>query len=761
MSSMARWCFAHRKLVVPGWLLALMVVLTLSQAVGHRFNASFGLPHTDSQAAVDVLERSFPAGTGETDQVVIEATGGTTISSPQVRSAVTVALARVARVPGVESVNSPYRPGGAAQVSRGRTVAFATVRWDKPATAVSKVDARRLITAAESADGPHVHVSLGGQSISSAEGSGTGASVGVGIIAALVILLVVFGGALLSSLMPLITAGVALLIGTALIGLLSHLFSIPSVATDMAVLIGLGVGVDYGLFIVSRHRSAVRSGLPYQDAVVQAVNTSGRTVVFAGITVCVALLGQLALGVGFLNGLSLASATAVALTMATSLTFLPAMLGFLGPKVLSRRERARLAADGPVVAGGPGLWARWANLVQTRKVVVAVGSVAVVALIASPVFSLRLGASDAETDPSHSTTHQAYQTLARGFGPGFNGPLELVAELGSTRDAPAFDRLVAAIGHLPDVAEVGPVTLSPNGRAAVATIYPATSPQSAETTHLVNQLRKQVAPAAEEATGLVVHVGGATATNIDFTHVLGQKLIVFVVVVVILAFVLLTIVFRSLLIPLVASLMNLLSVGAALGALSVVFTRGWGASLLGLSGAGPIDAWLPVLLFSVLFGLSMDYEVYLVSRIHEEWRYRHGGHPHDDGSNRRRSIAANHLAVTAGQAKSGRVIAGAAGIMILVFGSFMLGGLRQMSEFGFGLAFAVLLDAFLIRMMTVPAIMHIAGRANWWVPRWLGRRLPQLAIETDAEPETAVCQTGHLVVGVGGRGVDRADDRGR
>jgi RND superfamily putative drug exporter len=760
MSSMARWCFAHRKLVVPGWLLALMLLLTISQAVGHRFNASFGLPHTDSQAAVDVLEKNFPAGSGETDQVVFEATGGTSIWSPQVRSAVTAALAKVAQVPGVESVGSPYRAAGAAQISRGRTIAFATVRWDKQATAVSTVDAHRLITAADSADGPHVHVSLGGQSISNAESSGTGASVGVGIIAAMAILLIVFGGAMLSSLMPLITTGVALLIGTALIGLLSQLFTIPSVATDMAVLIGLGVGVDYGLFIVSRHRSAVKSGLSYQDAAVQAVNTSGRTVMFAGITVCVALLGQLALGVSFLNGLSLASATAVALTMATSLTFLPAMLGFLGPKVLSRRERAAMAADRPTAAAGRGLWARWAKFVQARKVAVAVGSVAVVALVASPIFGLRLGASDGDTDPSHSTTHQAYQALARGFGPGFNGPLELVAEVGSIREATAFDRVVATIAHLPDVADVGPAILSPDGRAALAAIYPATSPQSAETTHLVNQLRRQVLPAAQQGTGLVVHVGGATATNIDFTHVLSQKLIVFVAVVVMLAFLLLTIVFRSLLIPLVASTMNLLSVGAALGALSTVFTRGWGASLLGLSGAGPIDAWLPVLLFSVLFGLSMDYEVYLVSRIHEEWRHRHGTHPPKDGSANRRRNTANDLAVTTGQAKSGRVIAGAAGIMILVFGSFMLGGGRQMSEFGFGLAFAVLLDAFMIRMMTVPAIMHIAGRANWWVPRWLGRRLPQLAIESDTEPVTAVCQTGHLVVGVGGRGVEGAHDGG-
>jgi len=274
------------------------------------------------------------------------------------------------------------------------------------------------------------------------------------------------------------------------------------------------------------------------------------------------------------------------------------------------------------------------------------------------------------------------------------------------------------------------VATSPNGQAALATLYPTTSPQSAQTAHLVNQLRNQVIREAQQSTGLVVHVGGATATNVDFSHVLAKKLPLFITVVVILAFLLLAVVFRSLLIPLVASIMNLLSVGAALGALNAVFNWGWGSSLLGLSGTGPLDAWLPVLLFSVLFGLSMDYGVYLVSRIHEEWQHRRQFYTPNTTSAQRSLSSANSLAVTAGQTNSGRVIAGAAGIMILVFGSFMLGGMRQMAEFGFGLAFSVLIDAFVIRMMAVPAIMHLAGRANWWLPRWVDHRLPQVAIET-------------------------------
>jgi RND superfamily putative drug exporter len=441
--------------------------------------------------------------------------------------------------------------------------------------------------------------------------------------------------------------------------------------------------------------------------------------------------------VSFLNGLSVASAIAVALTMATSLTFLPAMLGFLGPKVLSRRERSTLAVNGPVMTDTSGMWSRWARRIRANKVAAAVGSIAVVVLIASPIFSLRLGSSDAGTDPSHSTTHQAYRALARGFGPGFNAPLELATQLLSPADAVAFDRLVATVSHLPVVASVSQVTTSPNGRAALAIVYPGTSPQSPQTSHLVKQLRNQVIPVAERGTSLAVHVGGATATNIDFSRVLSQKLPLFIAVVVILAFLLLTVVFRSLLVPLVASMMNLLSVGAALGALNAVFNWGWGSSLLGLSGTGPIDAWLPVLLFSVLFGLSMDYEVYLVSRIHEEWHHRRGPYGSHDRDARCLN-AVNSLAVTAGQANTGRVITGAAGIMILVFGSFMLGGMRQMAEFGFGLAFSVLVDAFVIRMMAVPAIMHLVGRANWWIPRSLDHRLPRVAIETGAQPALPV-----------------------
>jgi putative drug exporter of the RND superfamily len=749
MVRLGRWCFEHRTRVVAIWLLAIVVITGVSAAVGSSFNSNLSLPGTDSQAAAALLTQNFPAASGEGDQFVIQATNGATIRSAPVQSAVTAALAKVAKVPGIENVASPYAKNGAAQISRDGTIAFARVTWDKPSTQVTTADAKDLIGAAQSADGPDVHISLGGQSIETSERPSIGISVVVAVAAALVILLIVFGGALLSSLMPLLTAGLALVIATSLIGLLSHAFDVASVSSELAVLIGLGVGVDYGLFIISRHRSAIKAGLSYSDAAAQAVRTSGRTVLLAGLTVCIALLGQFALGVSFLYGPSLGAAIAVALTMTASVTFLPAMLGFLGPWVLSRRERAALAASGPASTDVIGFWLRWARAIQARKVLVAVGALAVVVVIALPIFGLRLGTSDASTDPAGSTTHQAYTALAEGFGPGFNGPLELVAQAGSPTGASAFSQLLATAARTPGVASVTPAQTSPNGKVMLATLYPATSPQASQTINLVDNLRDTLIPRAEHGTSLAVHVGGETATNIDFSHVLTSKLPLFIAVVVVLAFLLLMTVFRSLLIPLTASVMNLLSVGAALGALNAVFNWGWGSSIFGLSGTGPIDAFIPVLLFSVLFGLSMDYEVYLIGRIQEEWHHLHHTQDLDLGALAGRAARRNHLAVTTGQAKSGPIIAAAASIMILVFGSFLLGGQRILQEFGFGLAFAVLVDALVIRSLLVPAIMHLTGPANWALPGWLDRILPRLAIEaSDEAPATGP-----------GAGADRAKAR--
>jgi RND superfamily putative drug exporter len=731
MTALARWCYEHRRWVVGGWGLVLIVVLALSSSLGSHYNSSLTLSGTDSQAAANLLKTDFRAASGESDQIVIQATSGATVRSAEVRSAVTAALGRVTEVPGVARVVSPYSKEGESQISRDGTIAFADVTWDKASSQITTANADNLIAAAKTADSADVSVSLGGQVIETSENPGATLSLAVGVIAALVILLIIFGGAILASLMPLLTTIVALAIGTSGIGLLSRLMSVATVSTNLAILIGLGVGVDYGLFIISRHRSGVKSGLSFEDAVAQAAKTSGRTVLFAGATVCVALLGQLLLGVSYLYGVSLSAALTVALTMAASLTFLPAMLGFLGAKTLSRRERTSLAGSVNPTSDVSPFWLRWASAVEARKAIVALGALALVVAVALPIFGLRLGSSDASTDASGTTTHQAYGAITKGFGSGFNGPLEVVGEVKSPADSRAFDHVLAVIAQEKGVASVTPAVTSPNGKAVLATVYPTTSPQAKQTVSLVNRIRADVIPPGERGTSLSAHVGGVTATNIDFAHVLTEKLPIFIAVVVLLAFILLMAVFRSLLIPLVASAMNLLSIGAALGALNAVFNWGWGQSILGLSGTGPISPFLPVLMFSVLFGLSMDYEVYLVSRIQEEWHHLVRREPGGTAAVVGRAARLNHRAILNGQGKSGRIIAGAATIMVCVFGSFLLEKSVILKEFGFGLAFSVLIDAFVIRSLLVPAIMHLIGPANWSLPAWVDRILPSLSVDAE------------------------------
>ncbi|MDT4909554.1 MAG: putative drug exporter of the superfamily, partial [Pseudonocardiales bacterium] len=443
---------------------------------------------------------------------------------------------------------------------------------------------------------------------------------------------------------------------------------------------------------------------------------SGRAVLFAGAVVCIALLGMIALGLGILTGLGVAASIGVLFTMATSLTLLPALLGFFGHRVLSRRQRRALAAGD--VLTDTGLWWRWSRLIARRPLAPAATALAILITLAIPFFSLRLGNPDAGNDPASSTTRQAYDLLAKGFGAGFNGPLQVAVQADTTAQKQALTTVTAAIAKDPGVAKVSaPQVLTTNGNTQISAfqIFPTSSPQSAATSNLVTRLRHHVIPPAETGTGIHVYIGGQTATNVDFASVLASKMPLFVGLVVLLSFLLLMLVFRSLLIPLTAALMNLLSAGAALGVLSAVYVWGWGGSLLGANSGGPIAAFIPVMLFAILFGLSMDYQVFLVSRMQEEF--------HRSGD--------NTDAVTRGLAITGRTIIAAALIMILVFGSFILGGQQVIKEFGLGLAVAVAVDAFLIRIAVVPAIMFLLGRTNWWLPSPLSRVLPRLPMEEE------------------------------
>ena len=719
MRSIARWCVTHRRAVLAGWLVALIGFTVISQSVGSSYKNSFSLKGTQSFEAQQLIERAAPKASGDVEQVVI-ATDHGTITAPAVKARAQAMLAKVAKLPEVASVASPYAARGAAQIGRSGQVAFADVIMTKQAVKFTTAQAKQFVTTARAGTGGRLTVAVEGQVAEQTNATNV-SSAGLGAIAALIVLFLVFGS-LLAAVLPLVTAGVALGVGTAVIGLLSHVLNMASFSSQLSLLIGLGVGVDYALFIVTRYRQGLQRGKPIEDAIVDALDTSGRAVMFAGITVCIALLGMFALGVSFLYGVAVAATIVVAFTVLSALTLLPALLGFLGPRILGRRARRALSAGELTGSDTGGLWVRWTQFLQARPVVIATGAVLVMALIAIPFFSMRLGSSDAGSDPAGTTTRQAYHLLEKGFGPGYNGPLSLVAQVNSNREKAAFVKVSRAVAHTRGVVRVTPPRLLPgkHGQSAVvsASVYPVGSPQAASTSNLLTTLRHSVVPTASAGSGVRVLIGGQTAIFADFAGVLSSKLPLFIGVVVLLSFLLLTAVFRSLVIPATAALMNMLSAGAAFGVITAVFQWGWLHSLFGIS-TGPIEAFIPVMMFAILFGLSMDYEVFLVARIYEEWHRTHD----------------NRLAVSRGLAATGRTITAAAAIMILVFGSFILGGQVVIEMFGLGLAAAVLLDALIVRSIIVPGLMLILGDANWALPRGLDRILPHLNVEGDATDE--------------------------
>jgi RND superfamily putative drug exporter len=713
MRALAGWCVRHRRVVVTGWLVALIGLSVISQSVGSSYKDSFTLNGTQSFDALNLLKKVAPKASGDREQIVVAVKQGK-VTDPAVRSQVEAMLTKVAALGDVASVASPYGPTGAAQISSSGQIAFANVTLNKQAPKITTSQAKQFVDTAKTGAKNGVQVELEGQ-VARAANPPSISTTGIGAAAALVVLLFVFGS-LLAATLPLLTTGIALGSSIAVIALVSHVLDMPSFSSELSLLIGLGVGVDYALFIVTRFRQGLQRGTPAEQAIVDAIDTSGRAVMFAGITVCIALLGMFALGVSFLYGVAIAASIAVLFTVFASLTLLPALLGFFGARVLGRKARRRLAAGQLTNSDESPGWGRWARTVRKRPALIAAAAAGVMLLLAVPFFSMRLGSADAGSDPAGSTTRKAYDLLATGFGPGYNGPLQLVAQVKNPAQQAAFTKVTAAIARTSGVVRVTPpkVILDQAGKPAVATadVYPTGSPQDASTTNLLHRLRDKVVPASSSH-GLHVLIGGQTAIFDDFASVLSGKLPLFIGVVVLLSFLLLTAVFRSLLIPAVAALMNLLTAGASFGVITAVFQWGWAASLFGIDKTGPIEAFVPVMMFAIVFGLSMDYQVFLVSRIYEEWHRR--------GDNRE--------AVTHGLAATGRTITAAAAIMVLVFGAFILGGERVIELFGLGLAGAVFLDALIVRSVLVPGLMLLAGKANWWLPRSLDRVLPHLNVE--------------------------------
>ncbi len=767
MLKLAHWTTTHRKYVLLGWIVLLLAVSALARSAGTEYSNNFTLPNSGAQRAANLLQSSFPAQAGDRDTIVYQVSSGSVLD-PAVRTRMEATFAEVKKLPHVTTVVSPYAPSSAGKaISADGRIAFATVVFNEKANLLPKSAPERVVRVARAADRPGLQVELGGQAIEATEQAGFGLSTAVGLLAAIVVLLLTFGS-LVAMGLPIITALFGLGTGLGVIALFTHVVDTPNFSSELAAMIGLGVGIDYALFILTRFREAYATpGPTFHDtrrSVVQAMDTAGRAILFAGCTVVIALLGMMLLGVEFLYGVAISASIGVLLVMLASLTLLPALLTMAGARVAAggRRARRRARAAGskdevtvtaaPVGSGPPSAsrtWLRWSAFVQRRPRTIAVVATLTMLLIAAPAMALRLGSSDASNDPASQTTHRAYELLAKGFGEGFNGPLLIVAKVpnpgreaaehgvfaatppgGPTATA---EKLRAAVAAAPDVAAAAPAKLNPAENVATISVYPRSSPQAYATSQLVSELRQHVVPAVAARTGMTIYVGGVTAGAVDFAATLAHKLPLFIGVVVLLSALLLMVVFRSLVIPLQAAVMNLLSIGAALGVIVVIFQWGWFGGVMGVQ-PGPIESFIPVMLFAIVFGLSMDYEVFLVSRIHERWT-------HTRESSR---------AVAEGLALTGRVVTAAAAIMVCVFLSFMLGEERVIKEFGLSLASAVFLDALVIRCLLLPAVLFIIGRRTWRIPGWLDRVLPRLNIEGTIQREDDGAQDGHRGLTAGG-----------
>jgi putative drug exporter of the RND superfamily len=716
LGRLAAWCYDHRRRVLAGWLLAVVAVTALAQAAGSRLDNDFALPGSPSQQAANLLASRFPAEEGDSADVVLSSAAP--LDSPA-NAAVVARLARSLRsLPDVSGVQSPLAPAASDQLSANRRIGFVVVRFDAVAAKLAASTVWRVINTARAFARPGLRVALGGTPVEQVVTAAPGSAESIGLLAAVVVMLLAFGSVVAMGL-PILTAVLGVGVGLGMLEALSHLVTVPTFGPDIMIMIGLGVGIDYALLIVTRYRQALLAGNQPRDAAIIALATAGRAVLFAGSTVVIALLGLFAVGQGFMDGLALTTIAAVGLVLLAALTLLPAIFGFAGPSIDRLHIPGLLAR--PDRSGRRGFWSRWSETVQRRPWPCAIAAVALLTLLALPLFSMRQAFSDAGNDPASLTTRQAYDLLAEGFGPGFNGPLVVAAELRGSGAPALIARLDASIRHTPGVAEVTPPVLDRSGNAAVLVIYPATAPQSGQTAALVHRLRTAVIPHVTAGSGVRAYVGGETAAGIDTSAYLSGRLPWVIGVVVLLAFILLAVAFRSLLIPLKAAVVNLLSVGAAYGVIVAVYQWGWLEHLFGASRAGPIDPWIPLMIFTIVFGLSMDYEVFLLSRVREEW-LRTGN---------------NSTAITHGLAASARVITAAAAIMVCVFGSFVIGDpLRILDVFGLGLAVAVLVDATMVRMVLVPAVMQLLGSANWWLPRWLSRAAPM------DQPRAAFSDTG-------------------
>ena len=720
MAGLARLCIRRKYSVLFAWVILLMALGGVVGVAGSAFSDSSRLPASDSSTAYNLLARGGSDAAKVTTGIIVWDTGSGSAVSPATRSRISPMLASVARVQGVKGVISPFTAAGAKQVSADSRTAYATVVFTSDS---HEAEAQKLAKAAATSQ---LDVRVGGAAFTKIQPGGI--SEIVGILAALLILILVFRS-VWAAVLPIITGVAGVGVSILAVSLLSHVITLPTVAPELGALIGLGVGIDYALFIVNRHRKALRQGADLRSAITTAMNTSGRAVLFAGGTVIVALLGLVILNVGFLTGLGIAASVTVFLTVLAAVTLLPALLAIMGRRVLRKSERAAIGSLARAVAGPAtdavtarrGVWAWWARVVARRPVVAGVLAVAVLGTLAAPALAIRLGAADDSSAPTGTSARSYYETMADAFGKGFDAQLLLVAQTPDSRARTAWTTLTRELPEVKGVASVGTPTAVSGNSLYMLQVTPTTASQDQATSDLVHTLRSGLVTRAETGTDLRVYVGGTTATNIDFANALTSKLPLFLAIIAVLGFLLLTLAFRSLLVPAIGAFGNLLTIAVALGSTVALFQWGRGPSLFGIGGPAPLEYIVAILIVGVVFGLSMDYHVFLVSRMHERWAHT--------GDNRR--------AVTDGVADTGGVILTAATIMACVFASFGISGVRTISEFGVGLAVAVLADAFLLRMTVVPALMHLTGTRNWAIPSWLDRVLPHVSVESPGTRSTA------------------------
>ncbi|MGB0119745.1 MAG: MMPL family transporter [Solirubrobacterales bacterium] len=704
--NLASFCIRHRRLVVAAWLIAAIALSILASSFGKQFADNLSLPGRDSQEATNLLDKKFPSQVNGTIPVLYKAEQGQ-ITDADNQEKVTNSISEISKQHLVDSINSPFTPQTAGQVSEKGEVAYASMILNEGPGDVSNEDADALVDKIhESAGGLNVAVggSLGNQV--SSESNETAEA--VGLLVAMVVLLFTFGTIVAMGL-PIFTAVFGLVASMGILTLLSNVTTVSTVAPTLATMIGLGVGIDYALFVLTRHRAAMHEGHEPDEAAARAAATAGGAVVFAGTTVVIALLSLGLAGIPLVWTLGYSAAIAVVVAMLAAVTLLPALLGLVGHGI----DRLKIPLPHDTSAGHSSHgWRRWAEGVARHPVAASAGSVALLLVIALPVLNLHLGQQDDAALPKSTEVRHAYDLTTQGFGVGDNGPLLIAVDDTSST---GVQNLSNAISDDKGIAGVTPPLLNDKGDAAIFNAIPTTAPSSITTEDTINRLRDTTIPKALKGTDSEAHVGGATAGYVDLAEEIGEKLPRVILLVVVLSFLVLVLAFRSIVIPLQAAVMNLLSIATAYGLVTAVFQEGWGASLIGLDGPVPVVSFLPLVMFAILFGLSMDYEVFLLTQIREAYM----------------SSGDNNKSVIDGLAHSGRVITSAALIMVAVFFSFVLSSDPTTKQFGVGLAFAVAIDATIVRCLLVPAVMVLMKRWNWWFPKWLDRLVPKIDIEGD------------------------------